>query len=108
MTSWSVRLDVAAMEVVPPRLKVEAVVTTPTTPSLEPRMDIHQNARTTMHSRMLIVQRLGLWLVRHNDRGSLGCHAQNGMQVARQTCRRRCRPGLADRSVERRTIAPPG
>jgi transposase InsO family protein len=46
------------MEVVPPGLTVEAVVTTPTTPSLEPRMDIHQNARTTVHSRMLIVQRL--------------------------------------------------
>ena len=46
------------MEVVPPGLKVEAVITTPTTPSPEPRMDIHQKARTTMHIRMLIVQRL--------------------------------------------------
>jgi hypothetical protein len=46
------------MDVVPPSLKVEAVVTTLTTPSSEPRMDIHQNARTTLHSRMLIVQRL--------------------------------------------------
>ncbi len=46
------------MEVVPPGLRVEAVVTTPTTPSPEPRMDIHKNARTTLHSRMLIVQRL--------------------------------------------------
>ncbi len=46
------------MEVVPPGLRVEAVVTTPTTHQPEPRMDMHKNARTTPHSRMLIVQRL--------------------------------------------------
>ena len=51
-------LVVVAMEVVPPGLRVEAVVTTPTTPISEPRMDIHKNARTTVHSRMLIVDRL--------------------------------------------------
>src|SRR6476619_7851241 len=52
------------MEVVPPGPKVEAVVTTPTTALLEPRMDIHKNARTTQRSRMLIVERLALgWSV---------------------------------------------
>src|ERR1700710_87721 len=56
-------LVVAAMEVVPPGLKVEAVVTTPTISIQDPRMDIHQNARTTARSRMLIVHRLGLRLV---------------------------------------------
>ena len=57
-------LAVAAMEVVPPGPKVEAVVTTPTTALLEPRMDIHKNARTTQRSRMLIVERLALgWSV---------------------------------------------
>jgi len=35
---------VAAMEVVPPGLKMEAVVTTPATALLEPQMDIHKNA----------------------------------------------------------------
>ena len=35
-------LAVAAMEVVPPGPKVEAVVTTPTTAILEPRRDIHK------------------------------------------------------------------
>src|SRR5271155_5075462 len=46
------------MEVVPPGLGWEAVVARPTTDSPEPRMDIHKNARTTRHSRMLMVQRL--------------------------------------------------
>jgi hypothetical protein len=51
-------LDVIAMEVVRPRLGSEAVVAKPVTPDLEPRMDAHQNARTTPRSRMLIVARL--------------------------------------------------
>jgi hypothetical protein len=33
-----------------------------TTQAQEPRMDVHENARTTQHSRMLIVRRLaGGW-----------------------------------------------
>ena len=51
-------LDVVAMEVVRPGLREEAVVAKPATPALEPRMDAHKNARTTPHSRMLIVERL--------------------------------------------------
>src|SRR5689334_10298034 len=51
-------LGVVAMEVVRPRLGREAVVARPATPFPEPRMDAHQNARTTPHSRMLIVERL--------------------------------------------------
>lgn len=46
------------MEVVPPGLREEAVVTTHAAPIPEPRMDIHENARTTPHSRMLMMQRL--------------------------------------------------
>jgi transposase InsO family protein len=46
------------MEVVHPRLGWEAVVAKLATPFPEPRMDIHDNARTTRHSRMLMVQRL--------------------------------------------------
>src|SRR5438128_2105013 len=46
------------MEVVRPGLREEAVVTTPSAASLEPRMDIHENARTTPHSRMLMIERL--------------------------------------------------
>jgi hypothetical protein len=53
-------LIVAAMEVVHPKLGREAVVATPATPFPEPWMDAHQNARTTLHSRMLIVKR---WLM---------------------------------------------
>jgi len=37
---------------------LEAVVATPSTTNPEPRMDAHENARTTPHSRMLIVERL--------------------------------------------------
>jgi hypothetical protein len=51
-------LAVAAMEVVHPRLGSEAAVATPATPVPEPRMDVHENARTTRHSRMLMMQRL--------------------------------------------------
>lgn len=51
-------LAVVAMEVVRPRLGREAVVATLATSFPEPRMDVHQNARTTPHSRMLIVERL--------------------------------------------------
>ena len=52
------------MEVVHPRLGREAVVARPATPFAEPWMDTHQNARTTRHSRMLIVERLtGGWTV---------------------------------------------
>ncbi|MFD1301139.1 helix-turn-helix domain-containing protein, partial [Methylobacterium marchantiae] len=51
-------LDVVAMEVVHPRVSSEAVVAKPVTPDPEPRMDAHQNARTTPHSRRLIVERL--------------------------------------------------
>ena len=47
LETFSNDLAGAAMEVVPPGPKVEAVVTTPTTAILEPRMDIHKNARTT-------------------------------------------------------------
>src|SRR5512139_2750025 len=46
------------MKVVPPGLRLEAVVATPSTTKPEPRMDAHENARTTPHSRMLIVDRL--------------------------------------------------
>lgn len=46
------------MEVVPPGLRVEAVVAMPTTLPKEPRMDVHENARTTRHSRMLMIDRL--------------------------------------------------
>lgn len=52
------RLAVAAMEVVPPGRGWEAVVTTHAALEPEPRMDTHENARTTRHSRMLMVQRL--------------------------------------------------
>jgi hypothetical protein len=51
-------LDVAVMEVVSPRLGQEAVVARPTTNSPEPPDDVHENARTTRHSRMFVVQRL--------------------------------------------------
>ena len=34
------------------------MVATHATPIVEPRMDIHKNARTTWHSRMLMMQRL--------------------------------------------------
>ena len=53
-----IALDVAAMEVVPPGLGWEAVVARPTAHSPEPRMDIHENARTTRHGRMLMIERL--------------------------------------------------
>ena len=46
------------MEVVRPGLSVEAVATTHTGLKTEPRMDIHKNARTTPHSRMLMIERL--------------------------------------------------
>jgi transposase InsO family protein len=46
------------MEVVRPGLSVEAVATTHTVLSTEPRMDMHKNARTTPHSRMLMIERL--------------------------------------------------
>lgn len=46
------------MEVVLPGLNVEAVATTHTDLSMEPRMDIHKNARTTPHSRLLMMERL--------------------------------------------------
>src|SRR4051812_16748940 len=46
------------MEVVRPGLGCEVAVTTHATVSPEPRMDIHENARTTPRSRMLIVERL--------------------------------------------------
>ena len=51
-------LAVVAMEVVRPRLGCEVAVTTHATVTQEPRMDIHENARTTPRSRMLIVERL--------------------------------------------------
>lgn len=50
-------LAVVAMEVVPSGPREEAVGVRPTIPNPEPRMDSHENARTT-RSRMLIVQRL--------------------------------------------------
>src|SRR3954463_5956764 len=46
------------MEVVRPGLGCEVAVTTHATVTQEPRMDIHENARTTPRSRMLIVERL--------------------------------------------------
>ena len=52
------------MEVVPPGLREEVVVARPTTPSPEPRMGVHENARAAHHSGMLIEQRLGIgWSV---------------------------------------------
>jgi hypothetical protein len=51
-------LAVDAMEVVRPGLSREAVVATASPLAQEPRMDVHQNARTTRHSRMLMVERL--------------------------------------------------
>ena len=54
----SIVLDVVAMEVVPPGLRLEAVVATPSTAEPEPRMYAHENARTTPHSRLLIVARI--------------------------------------------------
>ena len=51
------RLAVIAMEVVPAGLSWLAVVAMPTPSNLEPRMDSHENARTTPHGRMLIVER---------------------------------------------------
>lgn len=52
------QLGVAAIEVVPPGLRREAVVARLATPARRPRMDIHDNARTTRHSRLLMAQRL--------------------------------------------------
>jgi transposase InsO family protein len=46
------------MEVVPPGLGWLAVVATPSTTNPEPRMDAHENARTTPLGRMLMVERL--------------------------------------------------
>src|SRR3954451_9702137 len=46
------------MEVVRPGLGCEVAVTTHATVTQEPRMDIHENARATPRSRMLIVERL--------------------------------------------------
>ena len=46
------------MEVVYPWVSGEVVVATHAPPDPEPRMDAHQNARTTSHSRQLIVTRL--------------------------------------------------
>jgi hypothetical protein len=51
-------LGVIAMEVVRPGLGCEVVNVTTQPFSQEPRMDVHENARTTPHSRMLIVVRL--------------------------------------------------
>ena len=46
------------VEVVRPRLGCEVAITTHATVTQEPRMDIHENARTTPRSRMLMMQRL--------------------------------------------------
>ena len=46
------------MEVVRPRTGCEDAVTTHATASQEPWMDIHDNARTTPRSRMLMIERL--------------------------------------------------
>ena len=51
-------LAVVAMEVVHPGPNWEAVVATPPADSPEPRMDVHQNARTTLHGRCLMIHRL--------------------------------------------------
>jgi transposase InsO family protein len=43
---------------------MEAVIAKPATAVLEPRMNVHKNARTTPHSRMLMIERLqGGWTV---------------------------------------------
>jgi hypothetical protein len=47
------------MEVVHPRLGVEAVVVRPEQLAREPRMNVHKNARMTVHGRLLLVTRVG-------------------------------------------------
>src|SRR5688500_15720253 len=51
-------LAVVAMEVVHPRLGVEAGVVRPDQLAREPRMNVHKNARMTVHGRLLLVQRV--------------------------------------------------
>ena len=46
-------------------------------------MDIHDNARTTRHSRMLMVRRLAGRLDRRSRRRGARCHAKDRAQVAR-------------------------
>ena len=46
------------MEVVHPRPGVEAVVARPEQLALEPRMNVHKNARMTVHGRLLLVARV--------------------------------------------------
>ena len=46
------------MEIVHPRPGVKAVVVRPEQLALEPRMNVHQNARMTVHGRLLLVARV--------------------------------------------------
>src|SRR3954452_11344837 len=51
-------LAVVAMEVVHPGLSWKVVAATHATPARSSRMDVHQNARTTPHGRLLMIHRL--------------------------------------------------
>ncbi len=90
-------LDVATMEVVPPGLREEVVFARPTTLSQEPRMDMHENARTTRHSRMLMIDRLHAGWTVADVAHALGVSAKT-VRKWRARFAAQGSAGLADRS----------
>ena len=85
------------MEVVHPRLVKEAVVAKPATLFPEPRMDVHKNARTTRHSRMLIVERLAAGWTVPTVAAAMGVDART-VRKWRDRFAAEGQAGLADRS----------
>jgi transposase InsO family protein len=76
---------------------MEVVVATPSTANLEPRMDAHENARTTPHSRMLIVERLAAGWTVAAVATALGTSART-VRKWRDRFAAEGEPGLRDRS----------
>lgn len=73
------------------------MVATPATPFLEPWMDVHQNARTTRHSRMLMVQRLASGWTAASVAGAQGVTLRT-VRKWRDRFAAEGEAGLADRS----------
>jgi transposase InsO family protein len=92
-------LAVVAMEVVPPGLSWLAVVARPTPSNSEPRMDSHENARTTPHGRMLIVRRLAEGQSVSAVAAALGLSAKT-VRKWRDRFTAEGLPGLRDRSAK--------
>jgi len=73
-----------------------AVVATPSTPNAEPRMDAHQNARTTPLGRLLMVARLGTGWSVTEVAAAMGVTART-VRKGHDRCAAAGEPGLPDR-----------